>query len=423
MTPPSNLAQGTVAFRRQGNARLLYFCLLGISRVYFQVKIPGYVFKVLLSYKFRLYPSRAQAGALDGMLGAFCDLYNAALQQRIEAYRRQGKSLRYTEQAAELKAVRACDERLAGYSFSAEQQVLRRLDKAFKAFFRRIKQGGKPGFPRFKAKASFDSAEMRVGDGLTLRKTGRIGVVGIPGEIKVKWHRSIPADAKLGAAVISRSCGKWYVCFQIELPDPVERTDFVPVGIDLGLTCLVALSTGEKRATSPITRDAAAALRRRQRKLARAKRNGQGRRKARLRLARFQAKLAARRRDVLHKLAHELTSRFSHLALEDLNIKSLARGMLAKSVHNAAWGILVGLITYKAAKAGGQIKLVDPRGTSQTCPECGLVEPKNLSDRVHSCECGCVLDRDVAAARVILQRSGWDRPGTGRGARSQRVAA
>jgi putative transposase len=159
---------------------------------------------VILSYKFRLFTTAAQEAALTDTLGAFCDLYNACLQQRIEAYQRRGISLRYGNQAAELKAVRAADERLAGYSFSAEQQVLRRLDKTFAAFFGRIKRGARPGFPRFRAKARFDSAEMRVGDGLTIRKSKRLGIVGIPGEIKVRWHRDIPAGAKLGQAPSQR---------------------------------------------------------------------------------------------------------------------------------------------------------------------------------------------------------------------------
>src|SRR5918911_46700 len=165
-----------------------------------------------LSYKYRLYPNRAQAAALEAMLGAFCELYNAGLQQRIEAYRRQGKTLRYADQASELKAVWAVDDRLASYSFSAEQQVLRRLDKAFKAFFRRLKvRKGKAGFPRFQAKSRFDSSEFRVGDGLTVRKTKRLGIVGIPGEIKVKWHRDVPAGAKVAAAVLCRNAGRRYV--------------------------------------------------------------------------------------------------------------------------------------------------------------------------------------------------------------------
>ncbi len=378
---------------------------------------------MILSYRYRLFTNAAQEAALTDMLGSFCDLFNACLQQRIEAYRRKGLSLRYGNQAAELKAVRAADERLAGYSFSAEQQVLRRLDKTFSAFFGRVKRGAKAGFPRFRAKARFDSAEMRVGDGLTIRKSKRLGIVGIPGEIKVRWHRDIPAGAKLGAAVVSRKAGKWFVCFQIEMPDatPIERP-FTPVGIDMGLTSLVALSTGEAVLTPQHTRNAAKALRRAQRAVARKHRHSKRQRKAKLRVARLSAHVASQRRDFSHKLARRLVDAHSHIAFEDLNIKGLAAGMLAKAVHNAAWNQLVQHVTYKAESAGSVVVLVDPRGTSQTCPECGTIKRKTLTERVHRCECGCTLDRDVAAARVVLMRAGFP-DGTSGQAPSQRIAA
>ena len=378
---------------------------------------------MILSYRFRLYTTASQEAALTDMLGAFCDLYNAGLQQRIEAYRRKGLSLRYGNQAAELKAVRSADERLAGYSFSAEQQVLRRLDKTFSAFFGRVKRGSKAGFPRFRAKARFDSAEMRVGDGLTIRKSKRLGIVGIPGEIKVRWHRDIPAGAKLGAAVVSRKAGKWFVCFQIELPDatPIER-QFTPVGIDMGLTSLVALSTGETVLAPQCTKNAAKALRRAQRAVARKRRPSKRQRKAKLRVARLSAHVASQRRDFSHKLARRLVDAHSHIAFEDLNIKGLAAGMLAKAVHNAAWNQIVQHVTYKAESAGSVVVLVDPRGTSQTCPECGTIKRKTLTERVHRCECGCTLDRDVAAARVVLMRAGSP-DGTSGQAPSQRITA
>lgn len=378
---------------------------------------------MMLSYRYRLFTTAAQEASLTGMLGAFCDLYNAGLQQRIEAYRRRGISLRYGNQAAELKAVRTVDERLAGYSFTAEQQVLRRLDKTFSAFFGRVKRGVKSGFPRFRAKARFDSAEFRIGDGMTLRKSGRLGIVGIPGEVKVKWHRRLPLGAKLGAAVVSRKAGKWFVCFQIELPDaePTERL-FTPVGIDMGLASLVALSTGETVPTPQHTKHAAKALRLLQRGVARKRRNSKRQRKAKGRVARLSAHVANQRRDFSHKLSRRLVDVHSHLAFENLNIKGLAAGMLAKSVHNAAWNQIVRHVTYKAANAGGTVVLVDPRGTSQTCPECGTIARKTLAVREHRCECGCTLDRDVAAARVILRRAGFQ-PGHGCQAPSQRVAA
>ena len=378
---------------------------------------------MILSYKFRLYTTLAQEAALTEMLGAFCDLYNAGLQQRIEAYRRRGVSLRYGNQAAELKAVRAEDERLAGYSFSGEQQVLRRLDKTFSAFFGRVKRGAKPGFPRFRAKARFDSAEMRVGDGLTIRKSKRLGIVGIPGEIKVRWHRPLPPGAKIGAAVISRKAGKRVVCFHIQRPDaePIYRP-FTPVGIDMGLTSLVALSTGEMVPPPQCTKNAAKALRRAQRAVARKRRGSKRRTKAKLRIARVSAHVANQRRDFSHKLARRLVNEHSHIAFEDLNIKGLATGMLAKSVNNAAWNQLIQHVTYKAANAGGIVVLVDPRGTSQTCPECGTIKRKTLAEREHRCDCGCALNRDVAAARIVLMRARFQ-SGTGCQAPSQRIAA
>lgn len=375
------------------------------------------------SFKFRIRPNKAQDTALTDMLGAFCDLYNAALQQRIEAYRRRGGALNFRNQVAEMKAVRAADERLAGYSFTAEQRVLRRLDKAFAAFFGRLRRGAKPGFPRFRAKARFDSADFCFGDGLTLRKNRRIGVVGVPGTIKVRWHRDLPADATLRAAVLSRACGKWYVCFQIEIPQMKQITQsFSKVGIDLGLSSLATLSTGETVRTPQHTGRAAKRMRRLQRAVARCKRGSKRRAKAKLRVARLSAHIANQRRDFSHKMSRSLVDRFSHIAMEDLNIAGLARGMLAKSVHNAAWAQLVQHVRYKAESAGSVVVLVDPRGTSQTCPECGTIARKALSQRRHICDCGCDIDRDVAAARIVLMRADFP-DGTSGQAPSQRIAA
>lgn len=357
---------------------------------------------MLLSYKFRVYPNRVQQVALADMLRDFCELYNAGLQQRIEAWQRRSVSLSYGMQATELKATRAVHDGLARWSFSAEQQVLRRLDKAFKAFFGRIKRGDKPGFPRFRASARYHAAEFRIGDGLTLRKSGRLGFVGVPGEIKVKWHRDLPSKPK--SAILTRQNGKWFVVFHIEVDASDARTGET-VGIDAGLTSLVALSTGETVARPNWTKRAAKGLRFRQRALARCKRGSKRRNKARQRLARYNSTIAAKRRDMLHNLSSDLVTRFAGIAVEDLNIKGLAGGMLAREVNDAAWAQLISMIDYKAARAGSAFIKVDPRGTSQTCPDCGTIKPKALSERTHRCECGCVLDRDVAAAQIVHIRA------------------
>lgn len=368
-------------------------------------------------YKFRLRPNRAQAASLDAMLRDFCGLYNACLQQRIEAYRRRGLSLRYGHQAAELKAVRASDPEGCGrWSFSALQQVLRRVDQTFAAFFKRGR-----GFPRFRASTRYHAATFRVGDGLTIRKDRRIGVVGVSGEIKAVCHRDLPPDAKLGTAILTRQQGKWYVVLSVEA-EFAEACGTGSVGIDLGLISLIATSDGETVETPRFARKAHRAQRRRQWALARCQRGSKRRLTARTRLAAGSARIARQRRDHLHKLSRSLVSRYGAIAFEDLNLTGLKKGMLARSVNDAAWSLLVQLVQYKAESAGADVVMVDPRGTSQMCPDCGTVRPKKLSERIHCCDCSCILDRDVAAAKIVHQRafSGRD---IGLRSPSQRVAA
>lgn len=370
----------------------------------------------LRSYKYRIRPNRARGEALDAMLRDFCDLYNACLQQRIEAYRRREVSLRYGHQAAELKACRADDlDGLGRWSSSALQQVLRRLDQTYVAFFKRGH-----GFPRFRASARYHAATFRVGDGLTVRKDRRIGVVGVPGGINVVWHRDLPLNAKLGTAILTRQSGKWFVVLSVEA-EFAETCGSGSVGIDLGLNSLIATSDGETVEMPRFARKAQKAQRRRQRALARCKRGSKRRLKAKARLAAGSARIARQRLGHLHKLSRSLVSRYNGLAFEDLNMAGLKRGMVARSVHDAAWSLLVQLVQYEPANAGAEVVLVDPRRTSQTCPECGTVKAKTLAIRIHACECDAVLDRDVAAAMVVHQRAF----GSGHGPRetSQRVAA
>lgn len=365
----------------------------------------------MLSFKYRIEPSRTQRAALVAMLGDFCDLYNAALEERIDAYRKCGISVSFKMQSAALPAMRAELADLGRWSCTAEQQVLRRLDKTFKAFFRRGR-----GFPRYRAKARFHSAEMRVGDGLTLRKTGRVGVVGVPGEIKVRWHRELPS--RRSSAILTRQNGKWSIVFHVEV-EAVERASPDSIGLDLGLKSLVALSNGETVERPNWTKKAAKELRRRQRAIARCQRGSKVRAKRKAAIAKLHIGISNKRRDHLHKISRDLVDRFGRIGIEDLNIKGLAQSDLAKHVHDASWAILTAMLDYKAASAGVELVRVDPRGTSQECPECGQSAAKALSDRMHICDCGCVLDRDVAAAMVVHHRAFGFWPGTGRGARSK----
>jgi putative transposase len=341
-----------------------------------------------------------QISLLQEMLKDFCALYNAGLQQRIEAYRRRGVTIKFAQQSAEVKLVRAEDRAGIGrWSSDALGQVLRRLDQTYTAFFRRGR-----GFPRFRAASRFHSAKYRLGDGLTIKKDRRISILGIPGGIKTVWHRDFPPEAKIGTGIITQQLGKWYIVFSVEA-EFNEICGMGTVGIDLGLSSLIATSDGETVEAPRFAHRAQKAQRRRQRALARCMRGSKRRLKAKARFATRSAKIANQRRDFAHKLSRSLVSRYGGIAFEELNIAGLKRGMLARSVHDAAWSTLVQLTTYKAESAGASVVMVDPRYTSQTCPSCGAIKAKTLMVRTHSCECGMILDRDVAAAMVVRQRA------------------
>lgn len=354
------------------------------------------------TFKYRLYPNRRQAEALDGQLAEACRLYNAALQERRDAYRMAGKSLTYYDQAAHLKAIRTAGD-LGLANLSASQDVLRRVDRTLRAFFTRIKTGQKAGYPRFKSRRRFDSYTFPAyGDGCRLRANGRLYLQGV-GEVKVKLHRPVVGDIK--TVTVKRECGRWYACFSVECASaPLPPTDQA-VGVDVGLLAFAALSDGSLVENPRHARKAQTQLRRAQRKVARRKKGGHRRRKAVALLARAHLRVANQRRDFHHKVARSLVNTYGLIAVEDLNVKGLAGGMLARSVHDAGWGAFLTTLAHKAEEAGRVLVRVNPNGTSQVCSQCRSLPdvPKTLADRIHRCSCGAVLDRDVNAARNILR--------------------
>src|SRR4051812_43950570 len=218
------------------------------------------------TFKYRVYPNRVQADALDAQLGEACRLYNGALDERRSAWKMTGTSISYYDQANQSKAIRA-DGSLDLANFSAAQDVLRRVDKTFKAFFGRVKAGRKAGFPRFRSRRRYDSLTFpSYGDGCRLRTTGRLYLQGA-GEIKVKLHR--PVEGSIETVSVKREAGNWYALFSCEVePSPLPATDEA-VGIDVGLTTFAVLSDGSEIANPRYARKAQAALRRVQRKVAR----------------------------------------------------------------------------------------------------------------------------------------------------------
>jgi putative transposase len=349
------------------------------------------------TYKYRLFPTEAQHQALDAQLGEACRLYNAALQERREAYQKSGVSLHYYDQANQLKAIRQTGS-LALANYSACQDILRRVEKTCTAFFRRIKAGQTAGYPRFKSRRRFDSYTFpSYGDGCRLTDT-RLYLQGV-GHIKVKRHR--PVDGVIKTITVKRECGKWYACFSVAVETtPLPATDTY-TGIDVGLTAFATLADGTEIDNPRYYQRAHARLRLAQRRVARRKRGGKNRRKAVLLLQKVHAKVKNQRADFQHKVARSLVNTYGIISVEDLHIKGLARGMLAKSVNDAGWSAFIAKLVYKAAEAGRQLMHVDPRGTSQTCL-CGAAVPKTLSQRWHQCPtCGLSAARDHVSAQLI----------------------
>jgi putative transposase len=296
------------------------------------------------------------------------------------------------------------DGRLTLANFSCCQDVLRRVDKTYKAFYARVKRGEKPGFPRYRSARRYDSITFpSYGDGCGLLATGKLRVQGA-GHIKVKLHR--PVEGEIKTVTIKREAARWFVIFSVEREASPLPACAAEVGIDVGLSSFAVLSNGAEIPNPRHYRVAEARFRCAQRKVARRKNQRSNRRRKAVRLLqRAHAHVANQRRDFQHKLSRQLVNEHGVIAVEDLNVKGLAGGMLAKSVHDVGWNCFFQMLSYKAECAGRVLVKVDPRGTSQTCT-CGARVPKALADRRHDCAvCGLSAGRDHVSARVILARA------------------
>lgn len=349
--------------------------------------------RLIRTYRFKLKPTRAQHNRLREALEHCRVLYNAGLAERIDCYRKTGKGRSFMDQCCALTELRR-DPEFRHYAAVMQRGALRQLDHAYKAFFAR------GGFPRFKGRDWFKSMSWPQGDGW--RFDGRFTAKGI-GTIRVHQHRKLPSAPK--SACIKREGRHWYLLLACEIEAAPANDNGEAIGLDLGLSSFAALSDGTLIPNPRRGRKAQRELRRRQRALARCRRGSQRRRKARAKVATAHAAVRRARRTSHFQIAADLVRRYGLIAVENLNVKGLSRGILARDVNDAAWGSFIQILCDKAESAGSQVAKVDPRGTSQTCPACGVVEPKKLSERVHACPCGFTADRDVAAAQVVLHRA------------------
>ncbi|MEU7380571.1 RNA-guided endonuclease TnpB family protein [Streptomyces sp. NPDC042207] len=374
------------------------------------------------AFKYRFYPTDAQAVELSRTFGCVRKVYNLALVARTEAWTLRAERVNYNTTSAMLTAWKKTEELayLNDVSSVPLQQALRHLQMAFTSFF-----GKRAKYPRFKSrKRSRKSAEYTTS---AFRfQGGRLTLAKMTEPLDIVWSRPLPEGAQPSTVTVSQdAAGRWYVSLLVEDPSvqPLLATD-AAVGIDAGLDHLLTLSTGEQIANPRHERRDRTCLARAQRELARkAPGDGANRAKARRRVARVHARIADRRRDHLHKLTTRLVRENQTIVIEDLTVRNLLKnGRLARAISDAAWSEFRSLLEYKARWYGRDVIAVDRWfPSSKLCSHCGTLQDRMpLHVRIWTCDgCGVTLDRDVNAAHN-LKAAGLAVSACGAGVRPQR---
>jgi putative transposase len=403
------------------------------------------------SYKYRIYANKTTTDNLYRVLNLCRELYNAGLQERRDAYESRVKrhpnyydeptrkqltrehAISVYEQKRDLVEIKeVLRPEYRDIASHVLQNVLFRLEKAYQSFFRRVKNGEKPGYPRFQGRHRYTSFMYPDGAGWKLdavtRPADKKGMVRVNlhltkiGTVKLHLHRDMAGMIK--SLTIKREGEQWYACFTCEIgkPEALEAAH-EDVGVDLGVTHFAALSTEEFIENPRYYRRAEKRLKQLQEAVSRKKRGSHRKKKAMQAVAEAHRKIRNQRADFLHKESRKLVNRFQIMVFEDLRTANLvkrpqpnqdeetgqylpngavAKAGLHKSISDAGWSQFVQYCIYKAAWAGRTFVQVDPKYTSQRCSGCGALVEKTLKDRWHSCACGTELDRDTNSAKLIL---------------------
>jgi putative transposase len=365
------------------------------------------------AYKYKLKPSTKLIAIFESWLALLCELYNAALQERRDAYRINHLSINYKAQANQLPEIKKDRPEFARIHSQVIQNSLKRVDFAFDNFFRRVKEGQRAGYPRFRSSFRYDSFTYPQsgfsleGENLILSKIG-----------KVKLHLSRPIEGEIKTCTIKREADGWYAIFAVEeakkevIPAPIES-----VGVDVGIESFATLSDDE---ATPIEnpryfRGAEKDLKKAQRRVSRRVERSKGRKKAVRALQKKHLKVKRQRRDFHFKEARKLVNQYQSIKVEDLNIQGMVKNHhLAKSISDAGWGEFIMILIFKAEEAGRTVIKVNPAYTSQDCSRCGHRNSITLATRIYECsKCGLVIHRDRNGAKRIERRGGQPLRGAG----------
>jgi putative transposase len=365
----------------------------------------------LKALRFRLYPNPEQEARLESTIVACRHLWNDALAHRKRRWEEERKHTAYGHQQWILAAVRNSDPQLRQVYSQAAQDVLRRLDRAFRAFFEH--RSGYPKFKKFRESGSFTYPQAYNGSAKPDVSRKRLYLSKI-GNVRAVFHRPLPKDVLLKTCtVMHEPCGEWYASLVYEDVVPLQNARIPavavasPVGVDLGLKALITTSDGEEMPPPAFLRKAEKRLKHLQRALSRKKSGSKNRWKARQRVASLHAKVARQRADFNHKVSNQLVRSHDLIAFENLRVRNMVRNhALARSIQDVGWGQLVAFTEYKAAEVGRWVVRVEPAYSTQECFWCGALNQVTLGMREFVCiGCGKTLDRDTNAARIVLKRA------------------
>lgn len=386
-----------------------------------------------MSHTFEIYPTEEQEIAMNNILLQCCNLHNLLRQERVDELNEyMSHKKNNPNEKFKFKINRNSQEKLITKLKNQEennpyknihthilQGVSKRLSDGFDRFYRKDKSGKKFGLPRIKKECtSFSFKDAGNNNGVKIIRNTKIKIHGV-GEMNINVYRK--PKGKLKTIAIKKQIDKWYAVLVTEIERKNIVNNYLPktgksVGIDLGVKVFATFSDGNSIQNPKPLKKASLNIKSVQRQLETKNKDSNRYKKAKNKLAKLHLKVANVRKDFLHKESRKIVNNYDQIAIEDLNIKKMIQSKLpnmSKNISDVSWGRFIFYLTYKAANAGRELKVINPAFTTQDCSSCGNRVVKTLSERFLICPCGYEADRDLNAAKNILNKAKFVETGVG----------